>query len=61
MDKMRKKVGYKKTKYKNKRMTEKELAKYPWSQCIKDQMKEYGNKETAQKVCAAIKNRTVNR
>jgi hypothetical protein len=35
------------------------LAKYPWDQCIRDMMKEYGNKETAQKVCAAIKNRTV--
>jgi len=37
------------------------LASYPWDQCIRDQMKEYGNKETAQKVCSAIKNRTVNR
>ena len=37
------------------------LASYPWEQCIRDQMKEYGNKETAQKVCSAIKNRTVNR
>ena len=35
------------------------LAKYPWEQCIRDMMKEYGNKETAAKVCAAIKNRTV--
>ena len=35
------------------------LAKYPWDQCIRDMMKEYGNKETAQKVCSAIKNRTV--
>ena len=39
----------------------KALAKYPWEQCIRDQMKEYGNKETAAKVCAAIKNRTVKR
>jgi len=37
------------------------LAKYPWDQCIRDMMKEYGNKETAAKVCAAIKNRTVRR
>ena len=28
---------------------------YPWPQCIKDQMKEYGNKETAEKVCGKIK------
>ena len=37
------------------------LAKYPWDQCIRDMVKEYGNKETAAKVCSAIKNRTVNR
>ena len=35
------------------------LAKYPWNKCIRDMMKEYGSKETAEKVCAAIKNRTV--
>ena len=35
------------------------LAAYPWDECIADQMKEYGDKETAQKVCAAIKNRTI--
>ena len=39
----------------------KALAKYPWNQCIRDMMKQYGNKETAAKVCAAIKNRTVRR
>ena len=37
------------------------LAKYSWNECISDQMKEYGNKETAAKVCSAIKNRTVKR
>ena len=37
------------------------LAKYPWDQCIRDMVKEYGNKETAAKVCSAIKNRTVKR
>ena len=37
------------------------LAKYPWDQCIRDMIKEYGNKKTAAKVCSAIKNRTVNR
>ena len=37
------------------------LAKYPWDQCIRDMVKQYGNKETAAKVCSAIKNRTVNR
>ena len=39
----------------------KAMLKYSWDQCIADQMKEYGNKETAAKVCAAIKNRTVRR
>lgn len=28
---------------------------YPWDECIKDQMAHYGNKETAEKVCGAIK------
>jgi hypothetical protein len=36
------------------------MAKYPWNQCIRDMVKEYGDKTTAEKVCAAIKNRTVN-
>tara|TARA_R100000781_G_scaffold109208_1_gene74063 strand:- start:2943 stop:3743 length:801 start_codon:yes stop_codon:yes gene_type:complete len=39
----------------------KALAKYPWKQCISDMVKEYGSKETAAKVCSAIKNKTVNR
>jgi hypothetical protein len=29
--------------------------KYPWDECIKDQMDQYGSKETAEKVCGAIK------
>ena len=29
--------------------------KYPWDECIADQMKQYGDKETAEKVCGAIK------
>lgn len=33
----------------------KKAAEYPWDQCIKDQMKQYGNKETAEKVCGKIK------
>tara|TARA_Y100001972_G_scaffold79245_1_gene96256 strand:+ start:11594 stop:12577 length:984 start_codon:yes stop_codon:yes gene_type:complete len=37
------------------------LAKYSWDDCMRDQMREYGNKETAAKVCAAIKNKTVKR
>ena len=37
------------------------LATYKWDQCIRDMVKEYGNKETAAKVCSAIKNRTVKR
>ena len=39
----------------------KAMLKYSWDDCMRDQMKEYGNKETAAKVCAAIKNRTVKR
>ena len=39
----------------------KAVLKYSWDDCMRDQMKEYGNKETAAKVCAAIKNRTVKR
>ena len=37
------------------------IATYKWDQCIKDMVKEYGSKETAAKVCSAIKNRTVRR
>ena len=39
----------------------KAMLKYSWDECMRDQIKEYGNKETAAKVCAAIKNRTVKR
>ena len=39
----------------------KAMLKYSWEDCMRDQMKEYGNEETAAKVCAAIKNRTVKR
>tara|TARA_R110002012_G_scaffold309687_1_gene516873 strand:- start:988 stop:1977 length:990 start_codon:yes stop_codon:yes gene_type:complete len=39
----------------------KAMLKYSWNDCMKDQMKEYGNKETAAKVCSAIKNKTVRR
>jgi hypothetical protein len=39
----------------------KAMLKYSWDDCMKDQMKEYGNKEIAAKVCAAIKNKTVRR
>jgi len=37
----------------------KALLKYSWDDCMRDQIREYGDKETAAKVCAAIKNRTV--
>ena len=37
------------------------LLKYPWSECIRDMLKEYGSKEAAEKICSAIKNRTVKR
>lgn len=39
----------------------KALLKYSWDECIADQMKEYGDEETAAKVCNAIKNNTVKR
>ena len=39
----------------------KALLKYSWNDCMRDQMKEYKNEETAAKVCAAIKNKTVKR
>lgn len=29
--------------------------KYPWNECIDDQMEQYGDKEKAEKVCGAIK------
>ena len=32
-----------------------DLAAYPWDQCISDQMAKYGSKETAEKICGAIK------
>tara|TARA_R110000851_G_scaffold122532_1_gene251961 strand:+ start:1297 stop:2373 length:1077 start_codon:yes stop_codon:yes gene_type:complete len=32
-----------------------ELESYAWDDCIADQMKRYGNKETAEKVCGSIK------
>jgi hypothetical protein len=59
----------KKRKYKKKyKMLEyvafakrKAMLKYSWDECMRDQMKQYGNKETAQKVCSAIKNKTVRR
>ena len=52
----------KKAKYKKKKYTSSDyLAKYDWDQCMRDQMAEYGNEETAAKVCAAIKNKTVKR
>jgi hypothetical protein len=50
--KMLEKVAYAKRKA---------MLKYSWDECMRDQIKEYGNKETAAKVCAAIKNRTVKR
>ena len=37
------------------------MAVYKWDQCIRDMVKQYGNKEVAAKVCSAIKNRTVKR
>lgn len=36
-----------------------EKAKYPWEQCIRDQMKRYGSMERAKKICGAIRAGTV--
>jgi hypothetical protein len=30
---------------------------YPWEQCIEDQIKQYGDKATAEKVCGYIKSK----
>ena len=56
LKKRKKKIKYKSAKYRTK-----DMAKYSWDECMRDQMREYGNEETAAKVCAAIKNKTVNR
>ncbi len=57
MKKRKRKIKSKKAKY----TSSNELASYNWDECIRDQMKQYGNKETAEKVCASIKNKTVKR
>ena len=44
MKKRKRKIKSKKAKY----TSSDELAKYDWDQCIRDQMKQYGNKETAE-------------
>jgi len=41
-------------------ITKKALSKYPWKQCIADMKKKYG-KESAAKICSAIKSGTVRR
>ncbi|NOJ28296.1 MAG: hypothetical protein DA330_09835 [Nitrososphaera sp.] len=47
LEKLRKKWGWKK---------ESQIeADYPWDQCMADQMRQYGDEETARKVCGAIK------
>ncbi len=58
MKKRKKKVDYKTAKYRNSNSND---FKYDWDQCMRDQMAEYGNEETAAKVCAKIKFKTVNR
>ena len=62
-------LGKKRKKYKKKYkyveyadfVNNQALAKYSWEQCIRDMVKQYGNKKVANKVCSSIKNRTVNR
>ncbi len=41
-------------------ITKRALAKYPWTQCIADMKKKYG-KESAAKICSAIKRGTIKR
>ena len=36
-------------------LPEQEMEKYPWDECMADQMERYGDEETARKVCGAIK------
>lgn len=43
-----------KSTYDKETMSE-EFADYPWEECMIDQMKQYGDEETAKKVCGAIK------
>ncbi len=50
----------KKVKYISDKYRAKGFDKYPWEQCIKEQTEKYGDKETAEKVCASIKNKSVN-
>jgi hypothetical protein len=33
------------------------LADYPWEECVADQIKQYGDEETAKKVCGMIKSK----
>ena len=51
----------KKIKYRSRQYRTKDMAKYSWDECMRDQMREYGDKEIASKVCATIKNKTVKR
>lgn len=37
------------------RLERRSKASYPWDQCIKDQMGQYGDEDTAAKVCGKIK------
>ena len=59
MKKRKKKIAYRSNKYRSQESNEMEA--YPWDECIRDQMKEYGDKETAEKVCASIKNKSANK
>lgn len=57
--------GKKKKKYKKRNIyaeqiifaKNKAFARYPWSQCIRDQKKRYGSEETAKRICGWIKSR----
>ena len=58
--KKKRKKKYKTIEYVN-YARQKAMLKYSWNDCMKDQIKQYGNKEIASKVCSAIKNKTVKR
>jgi len=38
-----------------KNASEQQLEAYPWDECVADQVARYGDEETANKVCGAIK------
>jgi hypothetical protein len=52
-------VKFSEQKFNSFEMPSFEYAKYPWSKCIADRLADGHSKESAAKICAAIKNRTI--